>query len=121
MRTGGDQDNGFRIDRDLPNGIVRARAWGFWPLELAQAFVGAIQDECKFAMRATLSLDATKLKPQREVAIAELAAALRAAVQSGVIRVVIHTENPLTRLQLTRIASDAEIKHLVEIAPAKTG
>jgi hypothetical protein len=107
MQRIGDELAGFSVDSAQPDG-VRVRAWGFWNVEVANAFAGAVLEACRAQPKgAPLSLDLTDLKPMRDEGQQSVSRVLRAAPSLGTGSISIVTANPLTRLQLVRLANES--------------
>jgi len=107
MEKVGDALAGFSVD-SVPSDGVKVSGWGFWSVEIASAFAGAVLEACRSQARgATLTLDLADLKPMREEGQQSLSRVLRAAPGLGISAISIATTNPLTRLQLVRLASES--------------
>ncbi len=107
MERVGDEQAGFSVD-SAPSDGVRVRCWGFWSVEVASAFAGAVLGACRAQPRGgSLTLDLVDLKPMREEGQQSLSRVLRAAPSLGAGSVSIVMTNPLTRLQVVRLASEA--------------
>jgi hypothetical protein len=107
MERIGDELAGFSVD-SAPSQGVRVKGWGFWSVEVATAFAGAVLDAVRNQPRgAPLTLDLADLKPMRDEGQQALSRVLRAAPSLGTGSTSIVTTNPLTRLQLVRLASES--------------
>lgn len=109
MEKVGDALAGFSVD-STPSDGVKVSGWGFWSVEVASVFAGAVLEACRRQSRgAPLTLDLTDLKPMREEGQQSLSRVLRAAAGLGAGSISIATTNPLTRLQLVRLASESGV------------
>src|SRR5688572_9109580 len=107
MERVGDEQAGFSVD-PVPSEGVRVKGWGFWSVEVASAFAGAVLEACRAQRRgAPLLLDFADLKPMRDEGQQALSRVLRAAPSLGAGTISIVTTNPLTRLQLVRLATES--------------
>ena len=106
MRRVGDDTAGFSVD--LPGGpSIVVKGWGFWRREVAAPFAGRVVEVCRSQPRgASLRLDLGELKPMREEGQQSFRDLLRSVPGLGLSRVLVITGNPLTRMQLTRLATD---------------
>jgi hypothetical protein len=121
MQKGGNDDGGYELDRDELGASLQVRMWGFWSTEVARAFGDAILEEAKAAKKPkTVVLDASNLKPQKEVGQTAIASMLDTLTRAGVTRVSILIASPLTKLQLVRIANERAPRGMVEfVQPPK--
>ena len=106
MEKVGDELAGFSVDAAPPDS-VKVKGWGFWSVPVATAFAGAVLDACRQARGATLMLDLCDLKPMRDEGQQSLSRVLRTAPGLGIAAISIITTNPLTRLQLVRLATES--------------
>jgi hypothetical protein len=107
MQRVGDEQAGFSVD-SAPSDGVRVRGWGFWSVDVANAFAGAVLEACRAQTKgAPLVLDLADLKPMRDEGQQSLSRVLRAAPSVGTGSISIVTTNPLTRLQLVRLANES--------------
>jgi hypothetical protein len=108
LRVGTDSA-GFSIDSPASGGIVVV-GWGFWSVEVATAFALSVIDACRARPRgAALVFEMSNLKPMRDEGQQSFSAILRALPGLGVARTSMVTTNPLTRMQLTRLATESGI------------
>lgn len=120
MQKGGNEEGGFEIERDDQTATLRVRLWGFWSTEVARTFGDAILEETKAKKPKTVALDASSLKPQKEVGQTAIAGMLDSVTRAGASRVSILTASPLTKLQLSRLANERAPRGTVEfIQPPK--
>jgi hypothetical protein len=116
MRRVGDDTAGFSVDLPGGPGIV-VKGWGFWRREVAAPFAGRVVEVCRSQPRgAGLRLDMSELKPMREEGQQSFRDLLRSLPGLGLSRVLIITGNPLTRMQLTRLATDTGTYDSIEWA-----
>jgi hypothetical protein len=105
QRIGTDQA-GFSVDYTPANGLC-VLGWGFWSVDVAQAFAPTVIDACAQAPRgATFTLDLRELKPMREEGQQSFSNLVRGALALGLSPISIVTANPLTKLQLVRLVAD---------------
>jgi hypothetical protein len=94
---------GFRMQAQLPASL-RIEVWGYWTPEIAGAFTreasAVVQ---KLGEAAAFHLDAKDLKPQSGEGQEALRVIFRALGATGFGKATAHTENVLTRMQLTRL------------------
>ncbi len=110
----GDENAGFSVDAPFV-GNVRVTGWGFWSVEVASAFASAVVNACRSQPRgATLAIDMSGLKPMREQGQEAFALLLRSLEALGISQTSVVTTNPLTKLQLVRIASESAAGARVE-------
>ena len=109
----GNDEAGFSVWLDDPTRTVRVKAWGFWTPEVAAEFARSVTEACRSVQNANLSMDLTGLKPQREEGQAAFAAMMGALPRLGLSRASIQGANPLTKLQLLRIAKERAVRNLV--------
>ena len=107
MQRIGDDTTGFTVEVASP-GSIRVAAWGFWSIDVALAFANAVSDAVRGQPRgATLRIDMSRLKPMREQGQQAFGALMRALRELGVTQTQVVTANPLTKLQLVRLASES--------------
>lgn len=107
MEKVGDELAGFSVSA-APSDGVKVKGWGFWSVPVATAFAGAVLEACRTQARgAPLTLDLSDLKPMRDEGQQALSRVLRAAPGLGIGAISIVTTNPLTRLQLVRLATES--------------
>jgi hypothetical protein len=107
MQRIGDDTTGFTVEVPSP-GTVRVTGWGFWSIDVALAFANAVSDSVRTQPRGVkLSIDMSKLKPMREQGQQAFAALMRALKELGVGQTQVVTANPLTKLQLVRLATES--------------
>ena len=115
MKTIGDDQTGFSVSFDTEARAVRVRAWGFWSVDVAGAFVRTVAEVCLAGQRGgTMLLDMTGLKPMRDEGQAAFGSLMAALPKLGIARASVLSDNPLTRLQLLRLVSEHGRKHCVE-------
>ncbi len=103
----GDDTAGFSVDFTSTDGIV-VNGWGFWDPEVALAFAATVLEACQDQRAgATLTLDMSELKPMREEGQQSFSQVLRSLWQLGISQTSIVTSNPLTKLQLVRLATES--------------
>ncbi len=103
----GDDTAGFSVDVNSAGGIV-VTGWGFWDAEVAVALATRVLDACRSQRQgATLTLDMSELKPMREEGQQSFSQVLRSLHQLGISEASIVTTNPLTKLQLVRLATES--------------
>lgn len=107
MKRIGDDSSGFSTDYDAEVGAVRVRAWGFWTVSVAEAFVGVVSDACRAGPKgAALIIDMTELKPLREEGQRSFGALVGRLRHLGVSRTTVATASHLTKLQLLRLVAE---------------
>jgi hypothetical protein len=117
MERIGDDKAGFSVTFDPITNTVSVRAWGFWSVELANAFAKVVIDGCRGAPRgAALVMDMNELKPMRDEGQDSFAAVIKALPILGIASTTITTENQLTKLQLRRLTSQAGAKSSIQFA-----
>jgi hypothetical protein len=105
MRVG-DDTAGFSVD--LAVGSILVKGWGFWRREVAAPFASRVVEMCRGQQRGTtLRLEMTELKPLREEGQQSFRDLLRSLPGLNLSRVYVVTSNPLTRMQLMRLAADS--------------
>jgi len=110
----GDETTGFTVEVQAP-GSIRVTAWGFWNVQVALAFASSVVDSCRSQPRgAALTLDMSGLKPMREQGQKSFALLMRSLRDVGVSRTSVVTANPLTKLQLVRLASESAPGAIIE-------
>lgn len=110
----GDDNAGFLIDFPA-TGSIRVRGWGFWDARVASAFGTSVLDACRSQPQgASLFIDMSELKPMREQGQLSFAHLLRTLPSLGVSSTSVATTNPLTKLQLLRLASESGVKDRIE-------
>ena len=108
LRVGTDSA-GFSIDFP-PTGAILVAGWGFWSVEVAAAFAPNVIDACRGRPRGSaLVLEMSNLKPMRDEGQQSFSAILRALSGLGIARTSMVTTNPLTRMQLARLATETGI------------
>jgi hypothetical protein len=113
-KFGSDAD-GFSVTFEDASRSLRVKAWGFWGPEVAASFATTVIDACRSARRATeVVVDATDLKPQRDEGQLALTTFLGALPGLGITQASIVTANPLTKLQLMRIAGSTASKSIIQ-------
>lgn len=101
----GDDTNGFSLEFEPSPPCVRVRAWGFWNVELASSFGGAVRDACRGRPPGTtLELDMKDLKPMRDEGQTSVSTLLDALPGLGIATTVIKTSSQLIKLQMMRLA-----------------
>ena len=110
----GDDEAGFSVLLDDPTRTVRVKAWGFWTPKIAGEFARTVMDTCRSVRNASLSMDLTGLKPQREEGQAAFAEVMGALPKLALARTSIRGANALTKLQLLRIAKEHAVRELVQ-------
>jgi hypothetical protein len=115
MNRVGDEQAGYSITLDAVNGTIRVRAWGFWSVEVATTFGKNVGDVCVTAPQGTaLHLDMKGLKPMREEGQHSFGMLLNALPSLRMSATTIATDNPLTKLQLLRLANKHGAKDAVQ-------
>jgi len=116
MRSIGDADGGFTVAPIDGNGVVRVRAWGFWPPAIANAFADSLFESAQGGRKPTqIMIDAESLKPQREEGQAAFSAVCERASKFGGTRIEIFVTSSLTKLQLARITKEWRRKGVVDL------
>jgi len=111
----GTDADGFSITFEEPSQLLRVRAYGFWPPEVAAAFAASVLQACQPPRRAReLVVDAADLKPQREEGQAALRSVFAALPRLGIGRASVLTGNALTKLQLLRLANAGPTSAMIE-------
>jgi len=106
MQRVGDETAGFSVDFPLTGGTL-VTAWGFWSVEIAAVFSTSVGAACRGPQRRqSLMLDMRELKPMREQGQQAVRDLLRLLPSLGISRVSVLTTNPLTKLQLVRLATE---------------
>ena len=121
MQRVGDDTAGFAID--FPDeGSVAVVAWGFWTVDVAAAFSRTVVDACLSKPRgAAVSLDMSDVKPMRDEGQAAFTRLLRSLPAAAFPRISIITRNPLTKLQLVRLVTEAGAGTRVDWVTAAKG
>src|SRR3954465_13582723 len=100
---GGTSAAGFRT-AGSPATALRVEAAGYWTPEIAQSFTrDAVALVSKFRPASVLVIDAAQLKPQAVEGQEALRVAFRALATASFAKATLHTQNVLTRMQLTRL------------------
>ncbi len=104
MRTIGDDTAGFSVN--VMSGTVSVRAWGFWGVDVALAFLTTIVEACSTVSGgASLVMEMSALKPMRDEGQKSFSDLIRALPTIGIVRASIAADSPLTKLQLLRLAT----------------
>lgn len=117
----GTEADGFRVIHTPGGHDLRIECWGYWDAETCRAFdrhtAAALE---KVAPPLAFVLVATMLKPQASEGQDAIRALFRrvAASPHGVVSVL--AANVLTRMQLTRLARDAQLEFGFSDLPAST-
>jgi hypothetical protein len=107
MQRVGDDTTGFSVAVVSP-GTVGVAGWGFWSIDVALAFANAVSDAVRGQPRGVkLRIDMSRLKPMREQGQQAFAALMRGLKELGITQTQVVTANPLTKLQLVRLASES--------------
>jgi hypothetical protein len=107
MQRIGDDSAGFSVDRTGPDRIL-VKAWGFWSVDVSSIFEATVASACSARPKGSaLHLDMTEVKPMRDEGQQAVMRLLRALPSLGIIRAVIAVTNPLTKLQLVRLATES--------------
>src|SRR5690349_1619833 len=107
MQRIGDDTTGFTVEVPSP-GSIRVTGWGFWSVDVALAFANTVIDACRAQPRgASLRIDMSKLKPMRDQGQQAFGALMRAVRDLGLSTTSVVTANPLTKLQLVRLATES--------------
>jgi hypothetical protein len=107
MQRVGDDLAGFSVDRTAPDRIL-VKAWGFWSVEVSSIFEPTVASACSGRPKGgALHLDMTEVKPMRDEGQQAVMRLLRALPSLGITRAVIAVTNPLTKLQLVRLATES--------------
>jgi hypothetical protein len=102
----GSEGGGYRISGS-PGTVLRIRAWGYWPLDVATTFSREVGGVCRdLAPEATLALDASDFKPQGAEGQEALRVFLRALAPLAFAKGLVLAGNALTRMQLTRLVRE---------------
>jgi hypothetical protein len=105
MHRVGDDRAGFSVETSEDGG-VKVTGWGFLSLEVAVALAPAVVEACRSRPRGSaLILELSNLKPMREEGQRSFTHILRSTTTFGFSSVSITTTNPLTKLQLVRLAT----------------
>ncbi|HLK36638.1 MAG TPA: hypothetical protein VKU41_07780 [Polyangiaceae bacterium] len=91
---------------------VHVRVWGFWGPDTAGVFSKRVLDS--YRQGYAMTVDATALKPLREVGESAFETLMTALPRVGVQRVSVRVSSPLTRLQLIRIAKGCSIGSMIQ-------
>src|SRR5262245_42148226 len=113
MQRVGDDAAGFSVDRPLTGGVL-VTGWGFWSQHVAKAFAAGVAAGCRGQKSPSLMLDLRELKPMREEGQLAFSELLRSLESLGVPRVSIVTTNPLTKLQLVRLAATSGAEQRID-------
>jgi len=106
----GDDAAGFSLEFSS-TGSILVTGWGFWSPEVATAFAGAVVDACRDHQQGlTLTFNMRELKPMREEGQRSFSHVLRSLPSLSTSRVSIVTTNPLTKLQLVRLATESRVE-----------
>ncbi len=115
MKRVGTEQAGFSVVFDAEARAVRVRAWGFWSADVAAAFAKTIVDVCLGTPKGgVLFLDMTGLKPMRDEGQASFGTLMASLPKLGIARAIVTIDNPLTKLQLLRLAAEHGRKDCVE-------
>jgi hypothetical protein len=107
MQRVGDDSAGFSVEHLAQDRTV-VKAWGFWSVAVAAAFETTLVGACAGRPKGgALTLDMSELKPMREEGQQAVSQVLRALPALGFQRVSVVTTNPLTKLQLVRLAAES--------------
>ena len=118
----GTDADGFSITFEEASRSLRVRAYGFWSPEIAAAFAPSVLDACRPPRRtATVIVDASDLKPQRDEGQAALKSLFSALPGLGIATVSVLTDNALTKLQLMRLANAGPVKTIIQFATKVRG
>ena len=121
MQRVGDDTAGFSIDSP-PTGGVRVTGWGFWSAQVAKAFPSAVFEACRGRQQGlALVVDMRDLKPMREEGQRSFSDVLRSLKGLGISRTSIVTTNPLTKLQLVRLAAETGAASGIDWVSAANG
>ena len=101
----GDDTAGFSVSYS-PTGGTLVFGWGFWDNEVALTFAAAVIEACQDRGGVPLTLDMSELKPMRDEGQRSFSQVLRSLQHLGIPRTSIVTANPLTKLQLVRLATE---------------
>jgi hypothetical protein len=110
----GDDTTGFSIEVQAP-GRVLVTGWGFWSVQVALAFASSVVDACRAQPKGLkLVVDMSRLKPMRDEGQRSFALLMRSLRDVGVSHTSVITTNPLTKLQLVRLASESGAGSAIE-------
>ena len=119
MKTIGDDQAGFSVAFDTEAGAVRVRGWGFWSVEVATAFAGAVVEVCHARPKGgVLFMDMTGLKPMRDEGQQSFGTVMAALPKLGIARASVVIDSPLTKLQLLRLVTQHGRKDCVQFTTA---
>lgn len=109
----GTEAAGFRTV-GLPQSALRLEAWGYWTADVAHSFTReALAFVPKLTSTSVLLIDATNLKPQAVEGQEALRVVFRALVGASFGKATLHTDNVLTRMQLTRLLRECGLDERV--------
>lgn len=105
-KTFGTEAAGFRIDYAPGGHRLRLDGWGYWPPEVAAAFGEELAAACRAVTGPVeFRFNGPGLKPQGEDGREALRALLHELAGIELSGATIAVDNPLTKMQLTRLAS----------------
>jgi hypothetical protein len=107
MERVGDDLSGFSIGYDSIRETIHVKAWGFWSVDVAEAFGERVVEACLQRPRGSLlALDMSDLKPMREEGQRSFGNLIRSLAGLGIARTSIVTASHMTKLQLVRLATE---------------
>lgn len=114
MESFGSEEEGFAVGVSDVVRAVHVRVWGFWGADTATVFPKRVLDS--YRQGYAITVDATALKPLREVGETAFADLMTALSRQGVQRVTVRVSSPLSRLQLIRIARGCSLGSMMQVA-----
>jgi hypothetical protein len=111
-KTFGTDDQGFEVGAVDSAQTIHVRMWGFWNADTASRFADVVHEACSAGGVSFVAIDATELKPMRDVA-RDAFGSMLAGLPTYKVRRVLLAAGPLTRLQLLRIAKERAEDDLV--------
>jgi hypothetical protein len=105
-QTFGTDEQGFEVGVADSAQTIHVKMWGFWTPETASRFSETVLGACATGGVSFVAIDATDLKPMRDIAQEAFGSVLAGLPAYKVRRVLVATASPLTRLQLLRIAKE---------------
>jgi hypothetical protein len=107
----GTESDGFRLTHTPGGRELTFECWGYWDPETCRAFVrhaaAALE---KATPPIVLVLSASVLKPQSQEGQDAIRGVLRRVAAVPQVRVNVFATNVLTRMQLTRLAREAQLE-----------
>lgn len=118
----GTDDAGFRVMYDRDENTLHVEGWGYWNSGVGAALRRETTAACRqLSPPLAIVMDLTRLKPQGTEGQEALRTLMSSLGAMGGFSGKIHTENVLTRMQLTRLARECGVEASFVFAESDAG